>query len=122
MKSPSPKRSDVRGVTLIELMVVLVIVTIGFLTLSAVQTRSARDVTGTGLHTRAMEVGHQRMEIARAAGFEAGARNDSGTVDVFNWRCETDTVSQGLLSIAVTVTWTAQGTQSIRLDNLVSTR
>ena len=121
MTSARFPHSDDRGITLIELMIVLIIVTVGFLTLAAVQTRSRRDVTRSGLHTRAMEVGHQRMEIARAAGFDA-VRADSGVVEVFSWRCDTATVSPGLRSIQITVTWEAQGPQSIRLDNLVSTR
>ena len=124
MTSPRvrPGRPDNTGVTLVELMVVLVIVAIGFLTLRGVQTRSSRDVTATGFRSRALGVGQVQMEIARAAGFN-GAQTDSGAADAFNWRTDVEPVSPGLNRVRVTVTWTEEVTaRSLQLNSLVSAR
>ena len=67
--TPSVPRRDEAGVTLIEIMVVLVVVSVGVLALSGVQMRSSADVYSTGRHTRALQVAQQKMEIARGGGF-----------------------------------------------------
>ena len=52
------------GVTLIELMVVLVVVAVGVMALSAIQTRASTDVYTTGRDTRALRVAQTRIEMA----------------------------------------------------------
>lgn len=110
------------GVTLVELMVVLVVVAVGVLALAGVQTRSSADVYSTGRHTRALQVAQAQMETLRGAGF-ALARSDSGTTDGVRWRALVDSAGVGLNRVRVTVAWTERGrTQTLELDNLVAQR
>lgn len=110
------------GFTLVELMVAVLLIAIGLLPIAAVQTRSTRDVVGTGLNTRALSVAEGQMEVARAAGFTA-AKTDSGLSGKFNWKTNVTTVSTGLLRVEVTVTWQEQGvSRSLQLDNLLAER
>jgi prepilin-type N-terminal cleavage/methylation domain-containing protein len=116
------RKSDSAGVTLVELMIVLVIVAIGIMTLSGVQTRSSSDVYSTGRRTRALAVAQTQIEVARSLGY-LGAVPDSGLTDGFNWRTEVDSVDFGLLRARVTVTWAESGTpSSVQLVNLMSAR
>lgn len=109
--------------TLIELMIVLVVVAIGILTLSGVQTRSSTDVYTTGRRTRALAVAQTEMEVTRSLGYLLAVR-DSGLADGFNWKTDVDSVGEGgLRQIRVTVSWTEKGTSSsVQLLNLVSAR
>lgn len=114
--------ADNRGISLVELMVVLVVVAIGVLALSGVQTRSSTDVYSTGRHSRAVHLAQMRMEVARGAGF-ALAQSDSGTTDGFAWRTVVDSADVGLRRVRVTVAWTDQGdSRDVRLNNLLAMR
>lgn len=113
---------DSRGISLVELMVVLVVVAIGVLALSGVQTRSSSDVYSTGRHTRAVQLAQLRMEVARGAGFSL-AQSDSGAADGFGWRTVVDSADVGLRRVRVTVEWADQGrARSVRLTNLLAMR
>jgi prepilin-type N-terminal cleavage/methylation domain-containing protein len=115
-------RRDEAGVTLVELMIVLVMIAVGILALSAVQTRSSSDVYNTGRNTRALALAQSQMETVRAAGFTA-AISDSGVSDGFNWWTRLTPLSTDLDQIDVTVTWTENGTQqALKLTNLLSDR
>lgn len=110
------------GMTLVEMMVVLVILAIGVLALSAVQLRSSTDVFSTGRHTRALMVAQTRVEIARSAGYLL-AVSDSGTTDGFAWRALVDSSDVGLRRVRVSVNWTDKGrARSIQLNDLVALR
>jgi len=110
------------GLTVVELMVVLVFVAVGILALSTVQKASLRDVYATGRHTRALDLAQMQMETARAAGFEF-ARSDSGVVDGMNWVSVVDSVEVGLRRVTTTGTWTEAGQpRSMQLVNLLSAR
>jgi prepilin-type N-terminal cleavage/methylation domain-containing protein len=117
-----PRLPHDRGVTLVELMVVLVLLAVGLLALAGVQTRSSRDVDATGRDTRALSAAENHMEIARAAGY-LGAVADSGQTGVFTWNTQVDSVGIGLRRISVRVTWSEKGrARSVQLDNLVAAR
>lgn len=114
--------ADEAGMTLVEIMVVLVVVAIGVLALSAVQMRSSKDVYSTGRHTRALLLAQTRMEIARSAGYIL-AQSDSGSTDGFAWRTVVDSSDVGLRRVNVAVTWTDKGlARAIRLNDLVALR
>jgi len=113
---------DERGLTLVELMVVVVFLAVGILTLTLVQTHSFRDVYGTGLHTRALDIAQLQLETARSAGFTL-AQSDSGVTGGFTWRCDVDSVDVALRRVTATVSWTDKGaTRSVRLMDLLSAR
>jgi prepilin-type N-terminal cleavage/methylation domain-containing protein len=119
--APAP-RPDCAGVTLVELMIVLVILAVGILALAGVQTRSSTDVYATGRRTRAVAVAQTRMEVQRALGFTATS-TDSGVADGCNWVTVVDSVDIGLNRITTTSRWMERGTQySVRLMNLVAQR
>ena len=119
-RNPAPR--DEAGISLVELMVVLVIVGIGVLSLSAVQTRSSTDVYSTGRQTRALQLAQTRMELARGAGF-ALAVSDTGSADGFQWQSVVDSAGIGLRRVRVSVTWRDQGRpRAIELDNLLAQR
>lgn len=110
------------GVTLVELMVVLVFVAVGVLTLSFVQTHSFTDVYSTGRHTRALNLAQLHLETARAAGFTL-AVSDSGASDGFTWTCYVTPVETGLNQVTSTVTWTEDNqTRTVRLFDLLAAR
>lgn len=117
-------RNPESGVTLVELMVVLVIIAVGVLALSGVQTHSSTDVYATGRRTRALALAENQMEVARGMGY-VGAISDSGTSDVFTWNTQVDSAGLpgGLRRITVTVGWSETGnSRSVQLLDLVSTR
>jgi len=110
------------GVTLVELMIVLVFVAIGILALSGVQTRSSRDVDAGGRRIRALTLAQNEMEAARADGY-TNAASDSGTSGPFAWVARVDSIAPLLKRIRVTVSWTEKGApQQVELDNMESSR
>jgi len=116
-----PER-DERGLTLVELMVVVVMIAIGILALSLVQTHSYSDVYRTGMQTRAIDIARLHLEAARSAGFTLAA-SDSGVTGGFAFHCQLDSVDVGLRRVTSTVFWQDRGAaRSVRLMDLISTR
>lgn len=110
------------GFTLIELMVALVIVAVGVITLSGVQTRASRDVHATGRRTSALALAEERIEVARSAGY-SNAVSANGTSGGMSWDTRVTTVDVELRSVTVTVTWNEAGTsQSVQLMTLLALR
>lgn len=117
-----PTIRNQRGVTLIELMVVIAFVAVAILALSSVQTQSYRDVNNTGRRTRALELASSQMEVARAAGYTL-ATSASGTSGVFAWSTVVDSADVDMKRVTVSVTWAERGLPtSVRLVNLISSR
>ena len=111
-----------KGVSLVELMVVLVILTIGIIPIAIVQPRANRDVFDSGRHTMAVNIADMRMEQAKSLGFN-NAVSDSGQVGTFRWRTIVQPQAWGLNSVRVTVQWDEAGDQrNITLNTLLSTR
>ena len=111
-----------KGVTLVELMVVVIVLSIGIIPIAAVQTHSSRDVVKSGQRTIALSVAQNQMERIRNLGFNA-AVSDSGLVGDYVWAATVTNESFGLSRVAVTVNW-SEGTKqrTLQLDNLLSTR
>lgn len=110
------------GVTLVELMIVLVVIAIGILALSGVQTRSSTDVYTTGRRTRALAVAQTQIEVARSMGYTA-AVSDSGQTDGFNWKTLVTADDVDLNRVTVQVNWLDKGTpDSVRVMDLLSQR
>lgn len=120
MSKPTSRRED--GFTLVELMVALVILTIGLLPLAFVQTRAQQDVFDSGRYTEALQIAQLQMEETKSQGFGV-AVTDTGTVDNFTWIRDVQNVGQGLDQITVSVNWTERGDQrQVRLINQLSFR
>ena len=110
------------GVTLVELMIVLVVIAIGVLALSGIQTRSSTDVYSTGRRTRALALAESQMEVARGLGYDSAVA-DSGQSNEFAWRTAVDSADVALHRVTVTVNWTENGAaRSVQLINLLSQR
>ena len=114
---------DNKGFSLVELMVVLVILTIGLLPLALVQTRASQDVTESGQFSEAVRVAELQMESAKALGF-GNIATDSGTVDGFySWTRQVSNVSLGLDQIVVGVAWSEKGNRrTVAVLDMISFR
>ncbi len=118
----APRRDAAAGFTLVELMVVLIILAVGVLALSGVQTRSSNDVYKTGRRSRALSVAQQQIEIARAAGYSI-AVSDTGVTDGMNWTTQVDSADVDMKRVLVTVSWTESGdTTSLQLETRLALR
>lgn len=114
------RRED--GFSLVELMVALVVLTIGLLPLAFVQTRAHQDVFDSGRYTEALTIANLQMEETKSMGFGVAA-TDTGTVDNFTWVRDVTNVSPGLDQIVVNVTWNERGQpRNVRLINRLSMR
>jgi prepilin-type N-terminal cleavage/methylation domain-containing protein len=110
------------GFSLVELMVVLVILTIGLLPLALIQTRAQQDVFESGQYTEALQVAQLQMEQAKSQGF-GNAVTDSGAVDSYTWTTTVNNVSFGLDEITVDVTWNEKGRQrTVQIMDRISFR
>lgn len=110
------------GVTIIELMVVLVLVAVGILALSGIQTHSTTDVYTVGRRSTALAVAQTQMESKRALGYTL-AVSDTGSTGIYNWTSVVDSVGPGLSRITVTVSWSVDSVaDSVKLYNLLSAR
>lgn len=110
------------GFSLVELMVVLVILTIGLLPLALVQTRAQQDVFESGQFSDALNVAEMQMETAKSMGF-GNAATDSGVVDIYAWRTTVTNVSFGLDRITVNVRWNEKGERrAVQVVNMISFR
>lgn len=115
--------NDNSGFSLVELMVVLVILTIGLLPLALVQTRASEDVTESGQFSEAVRVAELQMESAKALGF-GNVAADSGTVDgMYTWTRQVQNVSLGLDEIVINVDWKEKGDdRTIAVRDMISFR
>lgn len=114
-----PGRGD-SGFSLIEIMVALVVLSIGILALSAIQTQSSTNVYSTGRAAGALALAQERLEISRSAGY-AGAVSDSGQSGPYAWTTRVDSVALELHQINVAVNWNeSSGPRALQLQTLVS--
>ena len=120
MSKQTLRRED--GFTLVELMVALVILTIGLLPLAFVQTRAQQDVFDSGRYTEALQIAQLQMEETKSQGFGV-AVTDTGSVDNFTWIRDVQNVGQGLDQITISVNWSERGdARQVRLINQLSFR
>jgi type II secretory pathway pseudopilin PulG len=107
---------------MVEVMVVLIIFSIGLLAVAAVQTRSQTVVYATGTEMRAMAICQAQLETARAAGFGV-ALPDTGETGNFDWITQVIPVNTSMSQVRVTVSWPEQGeTRTVMLNTLLSAR
>jgi len=117
-----PGRVGRDGFTLVEILVVLVILTIGIVPLAVVQSSARREVSESDRYTQALVLAQDRLERMKALGFGVAAP-DSGASGQLAWNADVQNVSFGLDRIGVTVTWFDGGQpQQLRMVSLVSMR
>ena len=121
-RTASAPTRDGQGFTLVEVMIALVVIAIGVMALSGIQTRSSRDVYATGRSSRALALAQQHLETIRAGGYTA-AVTDSGDQEVFHWVARVDSAGLDLKRVDVRVTWSEQmQSRDVRLTTLMSSR
>ncbi len=110
------------GFTLVEVMVVMVIITIGILPLALVQTRARQEVGEANRFTQAMSVAQEQLEWTKGLGFE-DAVADSGMTGAIAWRTRVEDLDVGLRRLEVTVIF-PQGadTDTLQMASLLSIR
>ena len=119
---PRPLTGNRDGFTLVEVLVVMVIITIGILPLAMVQTRARQEVSEADRFTQAMNVAQEQLEWTKGMGY-ANAVPNSGTDGAVSWRTGVEDLDVGLRRITVTVIF-PQGSQpdTLQMAALLSIR
>jgi len=110
------------GFTLVEILMVLVILSVGVLPIALIQHRARREVTQSDIYTRAITVAQAQMERIKSQGF-GNITNETGADGVINWTSTVTNVGFGLDRIEVAVTWQEGGApMTLTFADLVSMR
>jgi prepilin-type N-terminal cleavage/methylation domain-containing protein len=115
----SPNRE---GFSLVEIMMVLMILSVGIIPLAVIQHRARRDVEASDVYTQSLNVAQSQLERIKGMGF-GNAVADSGAVGNIQWVARVNNVSFGLDQVTVTSTWQGGGgLQTLTVADLVSMR
>jgi len=110
------------GFTLVEIMMVLMILTVGVLPIAVIQHRSREEVSEGDRHTQAIQVAQMQLERIKGMGF-GNMANEQGQAGQIAWTATVNNVAFGLDRVQVTATWQNNGLQeSLTVADLVSTR
>lgn len=110
------------GFTLVEIMMVLMILTVGVLPIAIIQHRARGEVSEADRHTQGIEVAQMHLERVKGMGF-GNAASDSGSVGNINWTVRVTNISFGLDQVEVVTSWQNDGQQeSLTIADLVSMR
>ena len=110
------------GFTLVEILMVLFILSVGILPLAVIQHQARREVTEADHYTEAMMVAQEQLERLKGQGF-GNAVSDSGMVGRINWVCRVSNESFGLDRLELTASWDSRGeTRSMVIADIVSLR
>ena len=110
------------GFTLVEIMMVLMILTVGVLPIAVIQHQAREEVSEADRYTQGVEVAQMHLERIKGMGF-GNAASQAGTVGQINWNAQVTNVAFGLDRISVTATWQNDGQQeTLTLTDLVSSR
>ncbi len=110
------------GFTLVEIMVVMVILSVGVIPIALIQHRAKREVTESDQYTRAVTVGQAQLERIKGMGF-GNAVNEAGEDNGVDWNSTITNMGFGLDRIEVTVSWRESGdVVNLTFADLVSMR
>ena len=110
------------GFTLVEIMMALMILTLGVLPIAVIQHQARREVSEADRHTQGVQIAQMHLERIKGMGF-GNAVPDSGQLGHIAWTVRVTNVSFGMDRIDVITTWeTDRGQQSITISDLVSLR
>lgn len=110
------------GFTLIEILMVLMILTLGVLPIAVIQHRAREQVSEADRVTQAIEVGQMQLERITGLGFGNGG-DQEGQIGQITWRATVTNVSFGMDRVEVIVAWNNDGFQeTLTMADLVSMR
>jgi prepilin-type N-terminal cleavage/methylation domain-containing protein len=113
---------DRSGFSLIEIIMVMVILTVGVLPIAMIQHRARTEVTEADWHTRAIAVAQMQLERLKGRGF-GNIAAENGTTNNVTWVAQVNNVSFGLDRITVTASWRNKSDiESLTVSDLVSMR
>ncbi len=110
------------GFNLIEILMVLMILSVGILPVAVIQHRARREVSEADRYTEAITIASAQLERIKGLGFVTAAA-DSGAIGHVNWTARINNVSFGLNRIVVTTSWENDGvTETLAVTDLISMR
>jgi len=113
---------DREGFSLVEILMVLMILSIGILPVVMIQHRARKEVSESDRYTQAVTIAQAQMERIKGMGFGVAAP-DSGQAGEIEWVCNVTNVGIGLDRIEVTASWRSdRGEETLVVADLVSTR
>ncbi|MBK8167910.1 MAG: prepilin-type N-terminal cleavage/methylation domain-containing protein [bacterium] len=116
------RRPGREGFTLVEIMMVLVILSVGVLPIAIIQHRARGEVNEADRHTQGIAVAQMQLERLKSQGF-GNIVNENGTEGAITWVAQVDNVAFGLDRVTVTATWqNKDAVETLVVSNLVSMR
>ncbi len=110
------------GFTLVEIIMVMLILSIGILPIAVIQHQARRQITASDHYTEGITTASAQLERIKGLGFGVAA-TDSGLVGNVNWVANVTNESFGLDRITVTATWSDRGVAgSLTVTDLISMR
>jgi prepilin-type N-terminal cleavage/methylation domain-containing protein len=110
------------GFTLVEIMMVLLILSVGILPVAAIQHQARKEVSEADRYTEGITIASTQLERIKGMGFGV-ATPDSGAAGQVNWVAQINNVSFGLDRIVVTASWqNGNAIESLTLTDLMSMR
>ena len=110
------------GFTLVEILMVLMILTVGVLPIAVIQHRSRSQVSEADRATQAIVLAQMHLERTKGMGF-GNAVNSQGQTGQITWDVQVTNVAFGLDRVQVTTTWQNDGAQeTLIIADLISTR
>ena len=110
------------GFTLVEILMVLMILSIGILPVAVIQHRARKEVSESDRYSEGISVASTQLERIKGQGFGVAAP-DSGTVGNINWNAQITNVAFGLDRIVVTASWQNDGVvETLSISDLMSMR
>ena len=115
-------RPGCEGFSLVEIMIVLMILSVGVIPIAVVQNQARREVAEADRHTEAITIAQAQLERVKGLGF-GNVVAQNGVQGGFAWQVQVVNVAFGLDRIDVIVTWnTANAAENLTVSNLVSMR
>ncbi len=110
------------GFSLVEILMVMLILSVGILPIAMIQHRARQEVTHSDVYMRAVTVGQAQLERLKRQGF-GNIVAEAGNEGVLNWNSTINNVAFGLDRVEVTVAWQDGGApMTLTFADLVSMR
>lgn len=110
------------GFSLVEILMVLMVLSVGILPVVIIQHRARREVSESDRYSQAVTVAQAQMERIKGMGFGTAAP-DSGAEGQINWVCNVTNIGIGLDRVEITARWSsASGQEALTIADLVSMR